>query len=89
MRDSSIRLYSTIYRNNLGYEDALRYCENGAYITRLDWNGFHYMEGGVYKIMTKEGIILENPKSIYDKDKDDWCVVEITMEALKIMLGEI
>lgn len=89
MRDTSIKLYSIIYKSNLKYEDALRCCENGDYITRLDWNGFHYMEGGVYKIMTKEGIILENPKSIYDKDKDDWCVVEITMEALKIMLDEI
>lgn len=89
MRDTSVRLYSTVYINNLRYEDALRHCENGAYITRPEWNGFHYMEGGTYKIMLKEGIIIENPKEIYGKGENDWCVVDITMEALKIMLGEI
>ncbi len=89
MRDTNVRLYSTVYMNNLRYEDALRHCKSGAYITRPEWNGFHYMEGGVYKIMLKEGIILENPKEIYGKGEDDWCVVDITMEALKIILGEI
>ena len=88
MRDTNIRLYSTVYKNNLSYEDALEQCKRGAYITRPEWNGFHYIENGVYKIMLKEGLILEDPKEVFDKDKNDWCIVEITMEALKIMLGE-
>lgn len=87
MRDVNIRLYSTVYKNNLSYEDALEQCKRGAYITRPEWNGFHYIENGVYKIMLKEGLILEDPKEVFDKDKNDWCVVEITMEAIKIMLG--
>ena len=70
MRDVNIRLYSTVYKNNLSYEDALEQCKKG-----------------VYKIMLKEGLILEDPKEVFDKDKNDWCIVEITMEALKIMLG--
>lgn len=88
MRDVNVRLYSTVYKNNLSYENALEQCKRGAYITRPEWNGFHYIENGVYKIMLKEGLILEDPKEVFDKDKNDWCVVEITMEALKIMLEE-
>lgn len=89
MRDVNVRLYNTIYKNNLRYEDALEQCKRGAYITRPEWNGFHYIENGVYKIMLKEGLILEDPKEVFDKDKNDWCIVEITIEALKIMLGEV
>lgn len=88
MRDVNVRLYSTIYKNNLNYQEALEQCKRGAYITRPDWKGFHYIENGVYKIMLKEGLILEDPKEVFDKDKDDWCIVEITTEAIKIMLGE-
>ena len=87
MRDINIRLYSTIYINNLSYEEALIHCKSGAYITRPEWNGFHYMEGDDYKIMLKEGIVLENPKEIQGKGENDWCVVEITMEALQIMIN--
>ena len=86
MRDVNIRLYSTVYINNLTYEEALVHCKSGAYITRPEWNGFHYIEGDDYKIMLKEGIILENPKEIYGKSENDWCVVDITMEALQIMI---
>lgn len=88
MRDTNVRLYSTVYRNNLTYDEALEYAKHGAYISRPEWNGFHYMENGIYKIMLKEGYILENPKEVYARGESDWCVVEITMEALKIMLGE-
>lgn len=88
MRDVNVRLYSTIYTNNLTFEEAYERCKQGAYITRPEWNGFHYMEGGVYKIMLKEGYILEEPKEIQGKEENDWCVVEITLEAIKIMLGE-
>lgn len=88
MRDVNVRLYNTVYTNNLSYEQALEYAKQGAYITRPDWNGFHYIEDGVYKIMLKEGYILENPNEVYSRGENDWCVVEITMEALKIMLGE-
>ena len=88
MRDVNIRLYSTVYMNNLTYEEALVHCKSGAYITRPEWSGFHYIENGIYKIMLKEGYILENPKEIQGKGESDWCVVDITMEALKIMLEE-
>lgn len=86
MRDVNIRLYSTVYMNNLSYEEALIHCKRGAYITRPSWNGFHYIENNVYKIMLKEGYILENPKEIQGKGENDWCVVDITLEALHIML---
>ena len=86
MRDVNIRLYSTVYINNLTYEEALVHCKSGAYITRPEWNGFHYIEDDAYKIMLKEGIVLENPNEIQGKGENDWCVVEITMEALQIMI---
>ena len=87
-RDPNIKLYSTIYVNNLSYETALERAKQGAYISRPDWNGFHYIEGKDYKIMLKEGFIITNPKEIQCKEMNDWCVVEITMEALKIMIEE-
>ena len=89
MRDVNVRLYSTVYINNLSYDEALERCKQGAFITRPEWNGFHYIENGMYKIMLKEGYILEEPREVFGKEENDWCVVEITMEALKIMLGEI
>ena len=88
MRDTIIRLYSTVYMNNLTYEEAMVHCKTGAYITRPDWNGFHFIENGVYKIMLKEGIILENPVDIQGKGDNDWCVVDITLEAIQIMLND-
>jgi len=88
MRDTNIRLYSTVYMNNLTYEEAMVHCKTGAYITRPDWNGFHFIENGVYKIMLKEGIILENPVDIQGKGDNDWCVVDITLEAIQIMLND-
>ena len=88
MRNVNIRLYSTVYVNNLTYEEALIHCKSGAYITRPEWIGFHFIENGVYKIMLKEGTIIENPNEIYGKSENDWCVVDITMEALKILLEE-
>ena len=88
MRDVNIRLYSTVYMNNLTYEEALVHCKSGAYITRPEWSGFHYIENGVYKIMLKEGIILENPNEIYGKGANDWCVVDITMEAFNIIIND-
>ena len=89
MRDVNVKLYSTIYKNNLSYEEALKHCKQGAFITRPEWNGFHYIENGIYKILLKEGYILEEPREIFGKEENDWCIVEITMEALKILLGEI
>jgi hypothetical protein len=74
--------------NNLTYEEAMVHCKTGAYITRPDWNGFHFIENGVYKIMLKEGIILENPVDIQGKGDNDWCVVDITLEAIQIMLND-
>lgn len=88
MRDTNIRLYNTVYMNNLTYEEAMVHCKTGAYITRPDWNGFHFIENGVYKIMLKEGIILENPVDIQGKGDSDWCVVDITLEAIQIMLND-
>jgi hypothetical protein len=38
--------------------------------------------------MLKEGIILENPDEIYGKGANDWCVVDITMEAFNIMIND-
>ena len=88
MRDVNIRLYNTVYMNNLTYDEALIHCKSGAYITRPEWSGFHYIENGIYKIMLKEGIIIEKPKEIFGKSENDWCVVDITIEALQIMLNE-
>ena len=86
MRDVNVKLYSRVYKEGLSYEEALEECKKGAYISRPEWNGFHYIENGTYKIMLKEGLVMEDPKEVYDKNKDDWCVVGITIEALKLML---
>ena len=86
--DMTKKLYNLVYEERLSYDEVIKKVKGGSgkYFTRPEWIGFHYIEDGVYKIMTKSWIILEDPKEIFDKDKDDWCVVEITMEALKLML---
>lgn len=89
MRDVNVKLYSTVYKNNLSYDEALTHCKLGAFITRPEWNGFHYIEDDVYKIMLKEGYILEEPKEIWGKEANDWCIVEITMEAINIMIENL
>ena len=65
---------------NLPYKKALEFCKNGSYITRQCWCGVHFIKDGVYKILTEDKGVVENPEVIEGMDEDDWCVVEITVE---------
>lgn len=70
------KLYMGIILDCLTYEKALEYLNKGMYITRPEWDGYHYRNSnGEYCIMLKDETILVEPNEIHDTDKDDWMVV--------------
>lgn len=79
---------------NLSYEDALEQAQAGAYISRLEWDGFHFIDVApdgerTYVIVLKTGEMLFNPTEIYDKDKKDWGVVNIVNKNVRFEMGRM
>ena len=79
---------------NLTYEDALIQAQAGAYISRLEWDGFHFIDVApdgerTYVIVLKTGEMLFNPNEIYDTDKNDWGVVNIINKDIRFEMGRI
>lgn len=77
---------------NLSYEDALEQAQAGAYISRLEWDGFHFIDVApdgtkTYVVVLKTGEMLFNPKEIYDVEKKDWGVVSIVNKKVSIVAG--
>ncbi|MGL5751433.1 MAG: hypothetical protein ACRCXT_12945 [Paraclostridium sp.] len=83
------KLYDNVFYKDLSYDEALKYLEEGFYITRMEWLGFHYKSKFGYSILCKECTIIHHPDSIYDTDKKDWCVVDITQHALSIIVDTL
>lgn len=81
------KLFNNILMKNLSYDEAKKLCkENGYFFTRLEWHGFHYIkDDNTYLILNKDKEILINPLEIYDIDKNDWVLVDITIEAFNIL----
>lgn len=79
---------------NLSYEDALKQAQAGAYISRLEWDGFHFIDVApdgteTYVVVLKTGEMLFNPKEIYDVEKEDWGVVNIVNKDVKFEMGRL
>ena len=79
---------------NLSYEDAKEQAKGGCYISREEWDGFHFIDIApdgteTYIIVLKDGTMLLNPQEVYDTDKKDWGIVYITKKSLKIMQGKV
>lgn len=56
-----------------------------AFITRPEWDGVHFMVKDDYFILTKDNNLIANPKEVYDLDKSDWMIVEVTDEAKELI----
>lgn len=71
------------------YEDALieMHCSREVvFATRKCWSGVHYINRlGEYCILLKNGEIIVEPQTIFDKNEIDWVIVEITEEARNII----
>lgn len=79
---------------NLSYEDAKKLANEGNYISRLEWDGFHFVDIApdgerTYVIVLKDGTMLFNPQEVYDTDKDDWGVVCIVNKDIKVEMGKM
>lgn len=79
---------------NLSYEDALIQAQAGAYISRLEWDGFHFIDVApdgerTYIIVLKTGEMLFNPSEIYDVDKKDWGIVNIINKHVSVVAGVV
>lgn len=78
----------------LSYEKAKELAKGGCYITREQWDGFHFIDIApdkteTYIIVLKDGTMLINPQEIQDTDKMDWGIVYITKKSLKIIEGKV
>lgn len=79
---------------NLSYKDALEQAQAGAYISREEWDGFHFIDIApdgtrTYVIVLKTGEMLFNPKEIFDTEKDDWGVVNIVNKDVRFEMGRL
>lgn len=83
--EDSGKLYDNILIDNLSYDEALEHLNQGLFITRKEWDGFHFLYKGKYAILLKDRSIILNPQDVYSKDAKDWCVVDITAEAIDIL----
>lgn len=77
------KLYDIIYKERLSYEEIMTHYKN-RFFTRKEWQGVHFMVDGDYYIITKDRTVLKNPKEIYNTKDNDWCLVVISSECLKI-----
>ena len=78
---------------NLSYEQAKELANEGNYISRLEWDGFHFVDVApdgekTYVVVLKTGEMLFNPREIYDTDKNDWGVVNIINKKIRFEMGK-
>lgn len=79
---------------NLTYEQAKEYAYEGSYISRLEWDGFHFIDKAPtgetnYVIVLATGEMLFNPNEIYDTDKNDWGIVNIINKNVEFKMGKV
>jgi len=75
--------------NNLSFENVKRQIKEyyPYYATRPCWDGVHfYSKQGQYCILLKDGtVMIDALDKVYSKDENDWMIVIITDEAVKIL----
>ena len=79
---------------NLSFEDAYAQAQAGAYISRLEWDGFHFIDVApdgtrTYVVVLKNGDMLFDPEEIYDVEKEDWGVVNIVNKDVRFEMGKL
>lgn len=86
-----MKYWDGLIATNLSFNEANRQIEKYRpyYTTRPDWEGVHfYSKQGQYCILFKDGHVeTDILEKVWDKDKNDWMIVTITDEAVKILEG--
>ena len=77
------KLYERAYRKGLTHSEIIK-SYSDRFFTREEWEGVHFLLDEDYYIITKDREIIKNPKEIYNLDSDDWCLVVISDECLRI-----
>lgn len=72
-----------------GYSTILNNPET-EFLTRKAWKGVHYFNRfGEYCILLKTGQIITNPVEVYDTYEDDWVMVDVSDEAMDLIMQHI
>lgn len=82
--------WKDVVKSNLSFDEAHEHIKNNksaSYITRPDWDGVQfYNKFGEYCILFKDGHIKSNMlDKVYKKKANDWMIVSITDEAIRIL----
>jgi len=84
-----MKYWEYILDNNLSFENAKRQIKDyhPYYATRPCWDGVHfYSKQGQYCILLKDGnVMIDCLDKAYSKDENDWMIVIITDEAVRIL----
>lgn len=84
-----MKFWRRVIDSERSYESALNYIKTypaSSYITRPEWDGIHFIsKDGSYCILLKNGEILIDESEVWSTDKNDWLVVTITDEAVKLL----
>lgn len=77
-----MKYWNKILKEGLTYEFAKQQREEGEIVTRPCWDGVHFNAFNHTWILehTGELIMCESEDDIWDRDKNDWIVVELTKE---------
>lgn len=79
-----------ILEEGLTYEQAQkRLEEKGEIITRPCWLGYHFRYFDNYCIRLANGEIIVNPEEIYDKDKEDWMVIDVEIPEVEYVIQKL
>lgn len=79
-----MKYWESIIEEGLSFKEAMEKAHN-CYVTRPCWDGVHFKLDNVHFILLKNGRVVEiEDEQTYDKDKNDWILVEITQEALNL-----
>lgn len=79
-----------ILQEGLTYEQArCELEENGAIITRPQWLGYHFRYFDNYCIRLANGEVIVNPKDTYDKDADNWIVIDVDEEEVSYVFEKL
>lgn len=79
------KLYTETPIIELSYIEAYKLMKKGFFLTRPQWDGFHFVVNRQYYIMQKDKTILANPKEVYGEAERDWMVVDPTNSIMEIL----
>lgn len=67
----------SILHKNLTFSEALEAVKEGKWIKVPEWKGYWFLKGGMIKVMTEDGDVLDSPWLKETIFREDWQIVEI------------